>query len=704
MPTATAPVPVGTVTVTLPAAPSPTPTPAASGVPADAIDYANPNGGFALKLPAGWVVVGPLATTANYQLYVLGPEAGLSGGPDVSQIIIADASQLTPEQFAQQQCGICAPNPSEATTLGGLPAQRLAIGGGPAPSFLWHFVTHHGQLIGFSIRGEGLEWVTQSVTFSAAPAQTYRNDRVGFTLTVPGDWHLTPTTPPAEPVAVDTVAYIFSQAPAAGAGEGPVEGLKIDVVVVYAPAGQTLAEAVAAQKANLAEGNGQLTGETALTLADGLPAVRLTTTSPRGEGVVLLAQVNQAIVLLGGTGTRLDLFDTVALSLRALPPTAATVACEAAYAADNALYCLNAAHTPALITTSAPGTQIGSPVVSADGARVAYLVFDAAGNSELWAVDVAAGAAPVFVASQTNVPHPDPQMINSPRTVHWLGATTALVFDTRFQPIGGIVALGDYNNSDLWRVEPGMAPLNLVPAGAGGDVYVSPDGSHIALSGPNMIQLLNADGNDRRGVLNYPLVATYSEYLYKPAVVWASDSRSFGVAVPSADPLAPDSNVRFVRVTAAGQSETRVILPGNFVFSGGPAAALAPDGEHALYGRTGADNLTELWLVAGDGSNPMVVARTDASANGWGWSPDSQHYVYGVVPVGGNFVVSAAGAVQPLAPEVTLVGLEWADASTFYFIGITGEAQYGVYVYTLGAPEAQLLVGGLGPGVVLDVR
>ena len=77
-------------------------------------------------------MAGPV-NASGFVLYSLGQDAGTSGGPGVSQIILADAHGLTPEQFAQQQCGICPAHPFEDTTLGGQPARHTIIGGGSAP-------------------------------------------------------------------------------------------------------------------------------------------------------------------------------------------------------------------------------------------------------------------------------------------------------------------------------------------------------------------------------------------------------------------------------------------------------------------------------------------------------------------------------------------------------------------------------------------
>jgi hypothetical protein len=119
--------------------------------------YVNTEGKFSLVLPVGWLELGPLAMTlpetgAGYSLYVLGSAPTESGGPGASIIVIADAAQMTLEQFAASQCSTCPAHSPEAVTLGTVPTERLLIGGGAVPfEKSWFFFEHHGRRIGLAI-------------------------------------------------------------------------------------------------------------------------------------------------------------------------------------------------------------------------------------------------------------------------------------------------------------------------------------------------------------------------------------------------------------------------------------------------------------------------------------------------------------------------------------------------------------------------
>src|SRR3972149_2411913 len=74
------------------------------------------------------------------------------GGPGISRVIVADAADLTVDQFLTLQCSIRPQHPVEAVTPGSVSAQATRIGGGSVPFEVeWYFVEHAGKLIGLSI-------------------------------------------------------------------------------------------------------------------------------------------------------------------------------------------------------------------------------------------------------------------------------------------------------------------------------------------------------------------------------------------------------------------------------------------------------------------------------------------------------------------------------------------------------------------------
>lgn len=706
---ATATVPPTTApTVVSTTAPTATP-----GSPADAVPYTNAEGSFSMLLPAGWNVAGPLAAQ-GFNFYALGPDAGSSGGPDVSQIIIADATQLTVEQFAQGQCSVCPAHPVEEATVGGLSAKRTTIGGGSAPEFEWYFVTHNGKLIGFSLRprdGQSFDWVISTLKFEAAnvgQTQTYRNTTIGFELDVPADWVIEETTPPSGPVVLDTVAYLYSRPPAPQpGGEGPFDGLKIDVVVMHDVSSKTLEQLVAEYKANVtSESNGQILAEQRQTLANGLEAVRLHTTSTFGEGAVLMAMVNGRALILGGSGTDLSRFDEVALTLRPIEGAAVnplSFACSLAYADGSFLYCLGEGGTPIPIAEAGGQGVLNQPDLSFDGRWVAYSIVKADNTAELWAVEVSGltgndglNLPRRKLVSAEQISNGDPSIINSPNSYRWQADLHVLYFNMRWTPAHGELGPGEYTHNDLWKVDVDSGLVtNLLSRNSAGQFYLSPDGQYVAISNPQSIAFSRADGTGFRLLVEFPAVNTYSEYQFKPELVWGPASDTFYAIVPSSDPFAADAYGTVYQMSVDGAATALGQLPGNFLFEGD----IAPDGMHVV--RVASDPAgarTSLHVVNSDGTGDLIVADLEGGSFSWllGWSPDASMFAYARTFANGNYLVRADGVSQAFGEGLQAIEARWVSPNAFYFTGIS-DSGWGVYFQALGQPAAPLVTGPANP-------
>jgi hypothetical protein len=137
-----------------PVPPSPTDTP--SSFSGDSAESVFGPGTFSLALPTGWDVIGPEVTSSDperpYQLYLLGVDPSVSGGPGTSQVIVASAAKWTPEELAFSQCITCPQNDFITVTIAGQSALRTQIGGGDVPILItWYYVEHKGYLIAFAI-------------------------------------------------------------------------------------------------------------------------------------------------------------------------------------------------------------------------------------------------------------------------------------------------------------------------------------------------------------------------------------------------------------------------------------------------------------------------------------------------------------------------------------------------------------------------
>ncbi len=375
------------------------------------------------------------------------------------------------------------------------------------------------------------------------------------------------------------------------------------------------------------------------------------------------------------------------------------------------VYCLNAEGAPQVLAT---GNQPYDPRISPDGTLIVFQLVTTPGINQLWVVSAAGGDARLLVG-QDALPSGDGTTINSPKSFEWLAGTHTLVFDTRYMPVGGPFGPGEYINADLWTVNVDTNAITpVLPAGAAGAFYVSPDGQTVAVSRPTGMDLVNADGsNYRQNIISFPAILTYSEYAYKPFAQWAADGTFFNVTIPSADPMASDARADFYRIGVDGIVTPLTSQPANIVFGGMVTPPqYAPNGRFAFYSvglpdGTG-DILHQLEFLA-DGSVGDRSMGPTLYLNGGYWSPDSTYFAYAVTPLGapgqGYVTGTAAESVQTFANGLAyLRTLEWENGTTMVFLAKFGTSEtWSLYRQTLGG-EPVLLAGSLGEQVTLDVR
>ncbi len=435
-------------------------------------------------------------------------------------------------------------------------------------------------------------------------------------------------------------------------------------------------------------------------------AATLTALAPTAPAATARPATAQAATALPGGETP--------ASTPTVPPATATpaeFACALAYADSGSLFCIGQDGRVQLLVALGGGRGLFQPSLSPDGRLVAYQVAVAEDISELWVVGADPAAVPPRVLMNAGtVPNPNPPVLNSPLDYAWRAGTHSLIFSTRYTP-NGPHGPGDFNNYDLWAVDADSAALTpLLPAGSGGAFALSPNGSFIAIARPTGLDLVNADGtNYRKDLISFPSIITYSEYLYKPAPVWSPDSAFFSVAIPSIDPLAPDTSLALYRVGADGVVQPLANLPGNFVFGGAVRPTFAPDGQRLAYSQAQAGNgMDDLHLVTLAGGVDDRVVATVAGTGAWRWAPDSQRYAYTSLPgagaPGSGFLLGLDRSLQPFAPALTAVlDLQWLDPATLAFLGQINNGSWSLYKLSLGH-EPLLLANNLTQQASLGVR
>lgn len=402
---------------------------------------------------------------------------------------------------------------------------------------------------------------------------------------------------------------------------------------------------------------------------------------------------------------------TAAAPTEAAPTETPTVAPTATVAAPTAQCFVAMGYLQTLLCQNGPdqtqvadagsGNVIQAVEVSPDGGLVAYTVSANDGINELWVVN-ADGSNAHKLLDKGNFTPTQPDTVTFPRVFHWQAGTHTLYLDTKYMPLGPGGGPGEYGNFDLWKLNVDTAELTQVlTPGSGGYFSLSPNGQWLAVTRPQDVSLISTDGATvKPNLITFGAITTYSEYAYKPAVVWSTDSAFFTLAIPSVDPLAADSNAALHKVNVDGTVQDLAVIPGNYVFGG--SLSIAPDGQHVAYTTVDASNNYTLHVADttnGAGGSELESGMTRV----FGWSPDSLHFAFHVVNDG---IYSGSLNLNPqqLAPGVQEIkDVQWSDPTTIVFSGSVND-HWGVRQATVGGGGFGDIAGPFGFEVTFDVK
>jgi dipeptidyl aminopeptidase/acylaminoacyl peptidase len=330
------------------------------------------------------------------------------------------------------------------------------------------------------------------------------------------------------------------------------------------------------------------------------------------------------------------------------PPTGQAL--RVAYIKDGNLWLWTESSGAQALTSSG---SIQDVFLSDDGILAAFTRQVDDFSSEIWVVNTDGTGERLLVSTadiEAMVVNRSPDASGvAPHKIAWIPGTHALAFNTRQSFMVGFLL-----NDDLRLVNAASGEqLTLLPTGNGGMFYYSPDGSQIAITTPNKLFMVNADGTNRRdNLLNYEEVLTASEYRFYAEPVWSVDSSSLYAAIPPRDPLAArDQATTIWRVSIDGSPAMKLGgVPATF-FGGG--VAFSPDLSKLIYQREVGlpqDNLRELHLADIELSEDRVLF-TAPLLQFHGWAGDSQHYFFNAGQENRMLVGSLDGTSRNLMAE-----------------------------------------------------
>lgn len=270
--------------------------------------------------------------------------------------------------------------------------------------------------------------------------------------------------------------------------------------------------------------------------------------------------------------------------------------------------------------------------ISPDGKIAAFAKQVDEFHSEIWAVNIDGSSERRLVSfydldylgTQVNDPN---AVAVAPHRFEWVPGSHTIAFNTRQIYDGPGLTLLD----DLYTVDADTQEFRtILPPGQGGEFFIAPDGSRIAISTPTDISLVSPQGLDRVNVLNYDEINTFSEYRYYPKPVWASDSNYLMVAIPPVDPLvrpAMETGLWYIPGDGTQAYQTGGVAAVPFISS---EILFSPNLKFILFLRESGEpsqNRSDLMIANSDGSDQQVY-HSATLMRLISWSPDSKKFLF----------------------------------------------------------------------------
>jgi hypothetical protein len=273
----------------------------------------------------------------------------------------------------------------------------------------------------------------------------------------------------------------------------------------------------------------------------------------------------------------------------------------------------------------------------------------------------------------------------------WTPGAYTIAFNSRQELEGPGLLLND----DLHRVDAitGEVTMLLGP-GDGGQFTYSAGGEQIALATPGDISLVDAGGGNRRQVLTYTPVLTYSEYQYYARPLWTPDGNELLVVIPPPDPFArPLPATSIFRLFSDGRPAHLVKTVEAMALFNPPA--ISPDMTLVAYLQPVGENESNLMMGLLEGGEAVLYARNAQAFDGW--SPDSEQFIY--TAADGTKQLGRSGtAPRPLPGSPTsVVDVRWVDGERFLFLNQTPRGWDLVLGHVDGTSEIVEAIAGFPP-------
>ena len=289
-------------------------------------------------------------------------------------------------------------------------------------------------------------------------------------------------------------------------------------------------------------------------------------------------------------------------------------------------------------------------------------------TTTLWAVPVSGGAPHLVLDPLAALPsvqgtggRAEDLYPSEPGFMAWLPGSRHVLFSSRYLTINGTMS-----NDDLWRLDVDSAQLDaLLPAGQGGRPVVSPDGDWVLLSTGTEISIVRVDGSERRALLTFEPVPTYSEWEWVPAPVWSEDG-SVHVAIAQPWTVGDPVTYQLWRLEpASGRNEMLGEVRASWLYT----PLWSPDGRRLAFAAAGGG----LALAEAAGQDPRLVAEGEDVVP-LAWSPAGTRLAF--VRSGQYCAIDDQAGAEPVCLAPTFYSdARWLDEDSLLMVASAGEDQ-----------------------------